>query len=525
MSIPPDSPWRGAAAHFSQPVNATDVLAAQHLSEYVYHYNCRSPPQGIPPLPDIEYRTSSRESDVLRHVFRWDAAPYEHVFVNGFEARREDGVPEDRYFNLELYVNYGGRPLDSQRTTTHAFISTTMYSGWHPSVPEGEEREVYRYEIYAPGGILISETLGDRYRYPAQDEVCFIAGIAPQYIRSAQSFRLSCPSGSRFTRRERVDTAIIINAYFNPQSHPERPMLINRPVVDYLDRENRLRLRFRLYPPTNQREKRAAGTSQDLTDYYTYGVADEDTYIDAAFRSSRKNEAYIFFKKEYVLLNYAPGTKDDYVVEGPRFIYNGFRSLACTPFAAYGIDCAFGCPGSNDEAFIFSGKLCAKIHYGTGGTNDWIIEGPMTIAKMFPFFRNSREGFHEGVDAAFESTVKNEAYIFKGKYYALINYATRSLIATRPITEGFRCLANTMFESGIDAAFASHRSNEAYLFKGKYYALIYFTPATTGDYIIGGPKEILPDWPSLRNILPRKNRGLDIYEQPEPEYERDHDEL
>ncbi|TVU18603.1 hypothetical protein EJB05_34710, partial [Eragrostis curvula] len=47
-------------------------------------------------LPAIEYRSSDGEKDIMRHVFRWDKAPYEFVFQNGLEARRQDnGAPDE----------------------------------------------------------------------------------------------------------------------------------------------------------------------------------------------------------------------------------------------------------------------------------------------------------------------------------------------------------------------------------------------------------------------------------------------
>ncbi|GKB17657.1 non-specific lipid-transfer protein 1-like protein [Tanacetum coccineum] len=47
----------------------------------------------------------------------------------------------------------GERPLDTTRDTTHCFISTTLRSSWYPRVSGGVVDHVYRYEIYAPGGI------------------------------------------------------------------------------------------------------------------------------------------------------------------------------------------------------------------------------------------------------------------------------------------------------------------------------------------------------------------------------------
>lgn len=142
-------------------------------------------------LREPEYRSSDGEIDISRHVFRFDRTPYEFVFQNGFQARVEADTPVEIYCNLEHYVHHGGRPLDTRRPTNHVFTSTTLSSSWYPIVERGNTEIIYRYEIYVPGGILVAQTLGDRYQYPAQDEVAFPGGIAPQYIRSAQLFELT----------------------------------------------------------------------------------------------------------------------------------------------------------------------------------------------------------------------------------------------------------------------------------------------------------------------------------------------
>ncbi|XP_031387098.1 albumin-2-like [Punica granatum] len=166
--------------------------------------------------------------------------------------------------------------------------------------------------------------------------------------------------------------------------------------------------------------------------------------VDAAFRSSRKNEAFVFKGNKYVLINYAPGTTDDEVVHGPLLIRDGFPSLAGTVF-------------------------------------------------------------EKGIDAAFESSRKYEAYIFRGNRYARINYCSNPhLVSISLIAQCFPSLRNTIFESGIHAAFASHRYNEAYIFKYGDYTRINFAPGTTSDYIIGGVKEIYQNWPSLSVIVPRR---------------------
>ncbi|PWA99293.1 albumin-2 [Artemisia annua] len=245
-----------------------------------------------------------------------------------------------------------------------------------------------------------------------------------------------------------------------------------------------------------------------------------ESYIDSAFRSTRTNEVYLFFQNEYLVLNYAPGTTNARVVNGPLYIHNGFHPLFGTEFAEYGIDAAFGCHGGHDESFIFSIDFCAKINYAPGTTNAKILEGPKLIDEMFPFFKGTK--FESMVDAAFESSVPNQVYIFKGGEYALVDYIQRKLIHIRPIVDGFNCLQNTIFASDIGAAFASHNSQEAYLFKGNSYVILHFTPGQTKDYIISGPEEIVPkNWPSLVNILPRYNVGVDMpeYTGPLPDYD------
>ncbi|RHN63328.1 putative Hemopexin-like domain-containing protein [Medicago truncatula] len=80
---------------------------------------------------------------------------------------------------------------------------------------------------------------------------------------------------------------------------------------------------------------------------------------------------------------------------------------------------------------------------------------------MFPFFKGTV--FENGIDAAFRSTTDKEAYLFKGDKYARIDYGTNSLVQSiENISDGFTCFHGTVFENGLDAAFSSHKINEAY---------------------------------------------------------------
>jgi len=91
--------------------------------------------------------------------------------------------------------------------------------------------------------------------------------------------------------------------------------------------------------------------------------------------------------------------------------------------------------------------------------------------------------------------LNKEVYLFGGDKYARIDYGTNSLVQSiRNINQGFTCFRGTIFEYGIDSAFASHKRNEAYFFKGEYYARVAFTPGSSNDNIIGGVHRIVDFW-------------------------------
>ncbi|GKC43263.1 ABC transporter C family member 8-like protein [Tanacetum coccineum] len=183
-----DDPFSAVDAHTAATLFNDYVMTSHKYCAYRCMGRCNTV---TAPLADIKYRSSDGDWDIKHSVFRWDRTSYEIVFWHGFEVRHQANTLDETYYNLELYVNSRGRPLDTTRETTHCFISTTISNRWYPRVSSGAVEYVYCYEIYAPGGILVAQTLGERYRYSAQDEIVFPAGIAPPYIRSAQLFVLT----------------------------------------------------------------------------------------------------------------------------------------------------------------------------------------------------------------------------------------------------------------------------------------------------------------------------------------------
>ncbi|QCE05066.1 albumin-2-like [Vigna unguiculata] len=225
----------------------------------------------------------------------------------------------------------------------------------------------------------------------------------------------------------------------------------------------------------------------------------DPVYIDAALPSSNPFQVYFFIKNKYVRLYYTPGTSGDELLTPLELVSTGFPSLAGTPFAEQGIDGCFNTEGS--EAYIFSGKNCAYIDYAPNTGNDKILQGPSTIAEMFPDLRNTV--FAEGLDGAFRSTIGKEVYIFKGEKYTRITYDTKlRIIDILDIPEGFPVLKGTIFENGIDACFSSHVENEVYLFKGDDYVRMKVTPHATNDTLVGDVTPIVEGWPPLKGIVP-----------------------
>ncbi|KAK7373174.1 hypothetical protein VNO80_06572 [Phaseolus coccineus] len=70
-------------------------------------------------------------------------------------------------------------------------------------------------------------------------------------------------------------------------------------------------------------------------------------------------------------------------------------------------------------------------------------------------------------------------------------------------------ISGTIFENGIDACFA-YKKNQAYLFKGENYVLMNYTPDSTYNTLVDVVKPIADSWSSLRDILPFNDTSEDI---------------
>ncbi|KEH26268.1 putative Hemopexin-like domain-containing protein [Medicago truncatula] len=218
--------------------------------------------------------------------------------------------------------------------------------------------------------------------------------------------------------------------------------------------------------------------------------------IDAAFRSSVTNECYIFVKDKYVVVNYAPGGKKKDIISGPTSIADGFPMFARTLFQ-YQIDCSFDI--GNNVTYFFAGDQCAKTAYTPHSpAKARILEGPSPIIKMFPCLKGTI--FEDGIDATMRTFNPAYVYLFKGDKMGTLMFGNNTIENIYKICERyyFQPFLGTVFEQGIDAAFNSNINNEVYIFKGRYYARY---DMLKREYINGIIKLIGDDWLALQGIL------------------------
>ncbi|KEH26261.1 hemopexin protein [Medicago truncatula] len=296
--------------------------------------------------------------------------------------------------------------------------------------------------------------------------------------------------------------------------------------------------------------------------------------VDAAFRSSRENECYVFVKNKYVVVNYAPGGKKNQIIKGPDNITDGFPMFVNTVFQ-WKIDSSFDT--EDNLAYLFSGDQCVKIDYSSNSPgnarvqcfnpyyspysqgnaidqrvmpqgnaidqrvkpqgnaidqrvkpqgnaidqrikpdnspysqgnvkpdyspyspgNARLLEGPIPISKMFPCLKGTV--FESGIDATMWNPNPEFVHFFKGDECCLLRFQSNEMVSAGKIRSVFKIFLGTVFEHGIDAAFNSHVHPEVYVFKGEYY--VHYSFNDPNSFKNGPIKLISDEWPALRSLL------------------------
>ena len=345
-------------------------------------------------------------------------------------------------------------------------------------------------------------TLCEHNDYPNQQEIAFVGGISPQYIRTARPYTVVSPE-SQLPIYAPYGDRIYRNGRFNPNPTSSNEGHTTQEFTNRLRnvRCGRKMINLVFTRQQHRTEKRETEKDTLVEEKYVDPICSVGRYIECAFNFSNSEEAYLFIADQCLQVNYAPGTTNDEIIKGPTSIGDLLPYLKDTIFAS-GIDAAFTSSLEN-EAYIFRNNIYALINFVKDGGR--IIHGPKKITDSFYYLKGTI--FEHGIDAAFASSKENEAYIFKGDQCAVIKFAPGTTknyrITPKRIAAYFPSLRGTIFQDGLDAAFSASATNEAYIFKGNTYALINYAPWTTDDYIINGPITPISDgFHSLKNILP-----------------------
>jgi hypothetical protein len=189
-------------------------------------------------------------------------------------------------------------------------------------------------------------------------------------------------------------------------------------------------------------------------------------HIDTAIRSSKPDECYLIRNEYCFVFNYV---KKEFL-SGPIPITKVFPMLCHSKFEG-GIGCAFH--GGKNHVFIFRGKQFAEIQYTPVNDQHSTTKGKIfhncSITERFPKLKGT--WFENDIDAAIRYTEK-DVYLFKKNKCIRLDYLSGVPGGEHRIHETFPFLVGTVFETGIDAAFASNDKGEGYIFKGKHYVRI-----------------------------------------------------
>lgn len=158
---------------------------------------------------------------ITQQLLRWDRRGPNEIFQHGFHPRRTGSHYDVNSANIWTYANVNNPSI---------FVGTTIVrdgengavSRWTPR--NFREGTTYAYDVFAPGGISVNQSLGSSYRYRNQFEIAFPGGINRRYIRSVTQY-----FNGRVVR-------VFNNPYFAPGRRIPAKRSINRiPVIQWTE--------------------------------------------------------------------------------------------------------------------------------------------------------------------------------------------------------------------------------------------------------------------------------------------------
>ncbi|WP_218924481.1 enterotoxin A family protein, partial [Bacillus cereus] len=157
---------------------ALDIVSLYIARSWRTDLNTSEPRWRPQEVVDTDGRT---RSDTRQRLIRWDRRPPNEIFRDGFipQVTSENPTLED----TDLYNYAKSNHKSFFVSTTKTQLKKKNYV-WTPrSATTGI---IYQYEIYAPGGLDVNESLSNESPWPNQMEVAFPGGIRPEFIRSVR---------------------------------------------------------------------------------------------------------------------------------------------------------------------------------------------------------------------------------------------------------------------------------------------------------------------------------------------------
>ncbi|KAG9122127.1 hypothetical protein FRC07_001629 [Ceratobasidium sp. 392] len=436
----------------------------------------------------------------VERLIRWDRRHPDIIFNEGFRPHEtpadESGIARDNA-DLGVYVDSNSRSVFVSTARTYEDEDTGLPIRWAPHNLANR----FEYEIFAAGGIDINLSLGRLNQYWDQHEIAFPGGIRPEFIRTARQYNgtghlvaiwanpnfdisASGPShGAELAMLpdpdcmiDSIDDSIDIHYWMGPpEDRPQRMLMrANIPANDPMHEKGAPQVDNRLFSDSCSVPRPARASF--LNPY-------------------NPQEAYFFADTRYALVKADRMASD--IINGPKQIVHEWPSLKMSRFGK--VDAVLP-TGDGYEAYFFARDEYSLINAAPGTNSDWVINGPKKIATEWPALKKAG---CKTVDAVLPYPgVPKQAYFFCGTQYVVVKYTpgtTDDSIVHRPkpISAGWSSLAKAGFHR-IDSVLPNPANEkEAYFFSRDQYVLVNFTPGGP-DKVVRGPRSVYKEWPSLR---------------------------
>ncbi|KAG9126157.1 hypothetical protein FRC07_004676 [Ceratobasidium sp. 392] len=428
-------------------------------------------------------------------LLRWDRRHPNTIFQEGFQPR---ATPGDEASLVRANADLG-EYVD--HNVPSIFVATTRYRPHHDTgrptrwVPRDLANQ-FEYEVFAPGGIDVNLSLGRRNQYWNQHEVSFAGGIRREFIRTARQYNGTGHVVAIWHNEFFDPTA-------SGAVHEAELWMLPDPVCrSSLDRhywmgppEDRPQRRVLMRAPTKEPLHGNGELQED--ELMRDGCSTPHPSRAAFLNPYNPKEAYFFADTLYTLVVASPMTSEDKIVNGPKHIATEWPSLKAAGFGR--IDAVLP-TGVGYEAYFFSGDKYALINTAPGTNNDWVINGPKKITTEWPALKQAE---CKTVDAVLPVPgADKQAYFFCGSRYSIIKYVsgtTDDVLVQKPkyTSIDWPSLGGIGFHT-IDSVLPNPaNSSEAYFFYGDKYVLVTVTPGRPSKRI-RGPISVYKEWASLR---------------------------